>query len=227
MIDPAAMGMTGATRFTRDALADVWSDVGGATSELANLRLAGRDPALPSVFHVTTAAAASIAAATLGAAGLLADRNDEPLRAVDVDSLHAVVAFRSERHVRPLDGVLDDLWDPLAGDYRAADGWIRLHTNYAHHRAAALRVLAVAPDRAAVASAVAQHAPRSSRARSLRQAASRPRCARATRGVLMRTDLVSPTVPSSLSRRARTALRRRCPPPSGHSPEYGSSTSPG
>lgn len=156
MIDRAAMGMTDATRFTRGALADVWSGVGGPTSELAKVRLAGRDPALPSVFYVTTAAVASIASATLGAGGLLADRNREPLRAVDVDTLHAVVAFRSERYVRLLDGVLDDLWDHLAGDFRAADGWIRLHTNYAHHRRAALRVLAVAPERAAVATAVAQ-----------------------------------------------------------------------
>src|SRR5262249_1560795 len=83
---------------------------------------------LPSVFRVTTAASASIAAATLGAAGLLADRNHEPLREVAVDALHAVVAFRSERHVRLLDGGLGGLWDSLAGDYPTADGWIRLHT---------------------------------------------------------------------------------------------------
>lgn len=32
-------------------------------------------------------------------------------------------------------------WDEFAGDYRCADGWIRLHTNAAHHRRAALGVL--------------------------------------------------------------------------------------
>jgi hypothetical protein len=36
----------------------------------------------------------------------------------------------------------------LAGDYLAADGWIRLHTNAPHHRLAALLVLGVA-DRSA------------------------------------------------------------------------------
>ncbi|HEY8317740.1 MAG TPA: CoA transferase [Amnibacterium sp.] len=46
-------------------------------------------------------------------------------------------------------------WDPVAGDYRGADGWIRLHTNAPHHRAAALRVLGVPAERDAVAKAVA------------------------------------------------------------------------
>ena len=32
-------------------------------------------------------------------------------------------------------------WDALSRDYPCADGWIRLHTNAAHHRAAALAVL--------------------------------------------------------------------------------------
>ena len=45
-------------------------------------------------------------------------------------------------------------WDPVAGDYAGADGWIRLHTNAPHHRAAALRVLGVPADRDAVAAAV-------------------------------------------------------------------------
>jgi crotonobetainyl-CoA:carnitine CoA-transferase CaiB-like acyl-CoA transferase len=46
-------------------------------------------------------------------------------------------------------------WDEVAGDYRAADGWIRLHTNAPHHRVAALRVLGAPADRAKVTDAVA------------------------------------------------------------------------
>ena len=137
-----------------ETLAAVWDAVGGEPRELSRVRLTGRDRALPSVFSVTAAASASVAAATLAAAGVLADRNCEPLREVAIDAMHAVIAFRSERHVRIIDGSLGDLWDPLAGDYRATDGWVRLHTNYPHHRAAALRVLGVAPERAAVTSAI-------------------------------------------------------------------------
>ena len=47
-------------------------------------------------------------------------------------------------------------WDPIAGDYQAADGWIRLHTNAPHHREAALAVLQTAADKDAVAAAVSR-----------------------------------------------------------------------
>jgi hypothetical protein len=57
--------------------------------------------------------------------------------------------------LRPDGWALPPVWDPIAGDYAAADGWIRLHTNAPHHRAAAATVLGDATDRAAVAAAVA------------------------------------------------------------------------
>lgn len=56
--------------------------------------------------------------------------------------------------LRPDGWQLPNAWDPVAGDYRAADGWIRLHTNAPHHRDAALEVLGCAADRNAVAEAV-------------------------------------------------------------------------
>ncbi len=49
---------------------------------------------------------------------------------------------------------MPSVWDPIAGDYEASDGWIRLHTNAPHHRAAALAALGVEGDKAAVAAAV-------------------------------------------------------------------------
>lgn len=57
--------------------------------------------------------------------------------------------------LRPEGWDLPSAWDPVAGDYASADGWIRLHTNAAHHRAAVLAVLGCGPERAAVAEAVA------------------------------------------------------------------------
>jgi crotonobetainyl-CoA:carnitine CoA-transferase CaiB-like acyl-CoA transferase len=54
--------------------------------------------------------------------------------------VHAAVAFRSERHLR-IDGEAPAFWDPLTGDYPAADGVVRLHCNYPAHRAAAMTVL--------------------------------------------------------------------------------------
>ena len=56
----------------------------------------------------------------------------------------------------PVGWELPPVWDAVAGDYRCADGWIRLHTNASHHRAAALAVLGLGAgaDRTAVGHAV-------------------------------------------------------------------------
>jgi crotonobetainyl-CoA:carnitine CoA-transferase CaiB-like acyl-CoA transferase len=70
---------------------------------------------------------------------------------VDRDLASAWFAFS----IRPEGWALASPWDAVAGDYAAADGWIKLHTNAPHHRAAALTVLGVPGDRAAVADAVA------------------------------------------------------------------------
>lgn len=56
----------------------------------------------------------------------------------------------------PVAWELPPVWDAVAGDYRCADGWIRLHTNAAHHRIAALKVLGLGEgeDRKTVGTAV-------------------------------------------------------------------------
>lgn len=46
----------------------------------------------------------------------------------------------------PVGWKLPPVWDAIAGDYSCADGWIRLHTNAPHHKAAALKVLGLEPD---------------------------------------------------------------------------------
>ncbi|ALM87025.1 hypothetical protein ASB57_16180 [Bordetella sp. N] len=58
--------------------------------------------------------------------------------------------------IRPTGWELPPTWDSVAGDYRTADGWIRLHTNAAKHRAAAIAVLGCAEERESVAAAVAR-----------------------------------------------------------------------
>lgn len=60
----------------------------------------------------------------------------------------------------PLAWELPPIWDAIAGDYECADGWIRLHTNAPHHRAAALEALGLGAgaDRTTVAAAVAHWA---------------------------------------------------------------------
>lgn len=106
--------------------------------------------ALPSVFAVTDLAVSAVAAAGVAAARWT-DPDDPP--AVEVDATLASHWFAFS--IRPVDFALPPVWDAVAGDYPARDGWIRLHTNAPHHRAAALQVLGTAPDRDEVTRAVA------------------------------------------------------------------------
>ena len=107
---------------------------------------------LTSRYPLSEFATASIATAGLALAELLAALG-MPSGPVRVDRALADHWFATA--VRPDGWDAPGPWDPIAGDYRARDGWIRLHTNAPHHRAAALAVLGVDADRPAVESAVA------------------------------------------------------------------------
>src|ERR1700730_11396558 len=135
--------------------AQVWMLAGGAPDLPARLTVSGPRTFLPSAFDVTGLATASVTAATLAAAEYHAARNEAPVAAVRVDSRAACAAFAAEALFTPLGWSLPDIWDPIAGNYRARDGWIRLHTNYAVHPAAVTRLLK-ATDRASVLAAVSQ-----------------------------------------------------------------------
>jgi len=138
----------------RDApslLAGLWSALHGRAELAGTVSFEGPAGGLPSIYATGELAAAQIGAATLAAAELLAAREGESIRPSQVDRRHAVAAFRSERYLRPIGWERPAPWDPIAGDYRARDRWIRLHTNYASHRAAALSVLGTAAEREAVA----------------------------------------------------------------------------
>jgi len=136
------------------ALAGIWREAGLPESALSAISFSGADPVLPSSFAVGTAAAASIGAAALAAATLLQNRGG-PATSVSVALRDAALEFRSERYLR-IDGQPPPpLWDPIAGLYRTADGWVRLHTNFPHHRDGVLTLLGSAPERSAVAAALA------------------------------------------------------------------------
>jgi hypothetical protein len=103
--------------------------------------MTGPRAVLPSFFDVTGLATASVAAATLAAAEFLAARRETRPQPVTVDSRAACAAFGAEGLFVPLGWQLPEVWDPIAGNYLARDGWIRLHTNYAYHRAVVERLL--------------------------------------------------------------------------------------
>lgn len=98
------------------------------------------DQRLPSYFAVTDLAASSIAAVGCAIANLLGDLNLVNVPpSVQVDRRLASLWFAQSVH--PIDWQMPPVWDAIAGDYETSDGWIRIHTNLPHHRAAALQVL--------------------------------------------------------------------------------------
>jgi crotonobetainyl-CoA:carnitine CoA-transferase CaiB-like acyl-CoA transferase len=141
---------------TKDILADLWTNAGGDPAALAAVTLTGDEPQLPSSFRVAAAAQASIAAAGLAAAEIWRLRSGRS-QSVAVDMRHAVVECRSERYLRRDGQLPPPAWDAIAGVYRTGDGkFVRLHTNFPHHRDAVCTVLNCAPERDAVQAALLQ-----------------------------------------------------------------------
>ena len=97
--------------------------------------------------------------ATAAVAELVATRAGTAVPGARVDTRSASAAFVGELLFTPIGWERPAIFDPVAGDYRSADRWIRLHTNYAAHRAATLGALGLpdadSTDRELVAAAVA------------------------------------------------------------------------
>ncbi len=132
-------------------LAEAWAALDSPAAEGGRLTVTGEE-SLPSFFLVTDLATAVIGAASLAVSDLLGMFGRPP--PVTVERHLASAWFITS--LRPREWELPAPWEPIAGDYRSADGWIRLHTNAPHHRAAALAVLGCAGEREVVAAAVSR-----------------------------------------------------------------------
>ena len=138
----------------RDILADLWTSTGGEPSALDRVTLTGEESQLPSSFRVAAAAQTSIAAAAMAAANIWQLRSGQP-QDIAVDMRHAVVECRSERYLRVDGKPPGPAWDAIAGVYNTGDGrFVRLHTNFPHHRDAVCKVLDCKPERDAVQAAL-------------------------------------------------------------------------
>ena len=142
----------------REALAALWSSAGLPAAALRDAALSGAEPVLPSSFAVGTASQVPLAAAALAAADVGRLRNGLGQQ-VCVDMREA--ALESCGHFT-VDGRAPVVWDKVAGLYPCGGdgrgGWVRLHTNFAHHRDGVLRLLGLpsgsGSERAAVAAAL-------------------------------------------------------------------------
>jgi crotonobetainyl-CoA:carnitine CoA-transferase CaiB-like acyl-CoA transferase len=124
---------------------------------LDHLHLTGADPVLPSSFAVGTAAQTAIAASALAAVSIGRLRGLPPQQ-VSVDMRHAAIEYRSEHWLSVNGGPPAQEWDKIAGTYQCGDGrWVRLHTNFPHHRDGVLKLLGCAYDRESMAAALRRY----------------------------------------------------------------------
>jgi crotonobetainyl-CoA:carnitine CoA-transferase CaiB-like acyl-CoA transferase len=125
----------------RKALEGLWQLAGLPAQALDFAALTGFDPVFPSSFAVGTAAQAAIAAAALAACEVGHIRGTARQQ-VGVDMVHAALECTAWFSI---DGRVPELWDKFSGLYPCADGWVRIHANFAHHRGGALKLLGLDP----------------------------------------------------------------------------------
>ncbi|MFE2235645.1 CoA transferase [Streptomyces sp. NPDC059442] len=135
----------------RGATESLWSALGGDPALLDRVSYGG-----PSGLLAARLPVMDLARATVAVAGLAAVEREGGAARVRVDDGAVATAFVSERHLR-VDGRAPVSFAPLSRFWRAADGWVRTHANYPHHRAALLTALGVdAESEEAVAAAIAE-----------------------------------------------------------------------
>jgi crotonobetainyl-CoA:carnitine CoA-transferase CaiB-like acyl-CoA transferase len=117
----------------------VWAALGGEP-ELLERVAAGPAGGLRAAVPVMALARAVTASCALAAAELLARRSGGAVPAVRVDDGAVATAFTSERHLL-IDGRPGATFAPLSRFWPTADGWLRTHANYPHHRARLLAAL--------------------------------------------------------------------------------------
>ncbi|KAF9523912.1 CoA-transferase family III domain-containing protein [Crepidotus variabilis] len=141
-----------------EELKQIWVSNGLPESFLARLKLEGAsDTAVNSSFRIGDAAQVSIGLSGLSASYLYYLQTGED-QLVNVDARHAVLSFHSEAWYT-INGSAPktDSWGSIAGLYPTKDlGWVRIHTNFPHHRSGILSILAIPdpPDNPATRSAV-------------------------------------------------------------------------
>lgn len=133
-----------------------WAALGADPALLDRVSYGGPTDGLPARLPVRELARATVAVCSLAAAELAAARTGGPVPRVRVDDGAVATAFLSDRLVR-VDGRAAATFAPLSRFWRAADGWVRTHANYPHHRERLLVALGLPGDAGvdAVAEAVA------------------------------------------------------------------------
>ncbi|WP_330258573.1 CoA transferase [Streptomyces murinus] len=127
-------------------IAFAWTALGGDPALLSRVTTVERPGSLAARLPVRRLARACVGACALAAAELGARRTGRAeVPGVRVDDGAVAAAFHSERLLR-VDGRAPLSFAPLSRFWRTADGWVRTHANYPHHRARLLDALGLPAD---------------------------------------------------------------------------------
>ncbi|MFJ8543578.1 CoA transferase [Streptomyces sp. NPDC093586] len=133
-----------------------WSALGGDPALLRRVTTTVREGALPGRLPVRESARICVGVCALAAAELAARRAGlARVPGVRVDDGAVATAFTSERHLR-IAGREPVSFAPLSRFWRTADGWLRTHANYPHHRRRLLAALDLPDDPELVAAALGE-----------------------------------------------------------------------
>ncbi|WP_328893198.1 CoA transferase [Streptomyces sp. NBC_00236] len=135
------------THLPDSATGQAWAALGGDSVLLSRIGTTEAAGLLPARLPVRELARAAVAVCSLAAAELAARRTGGPVPRVRTDDGAVATAFVSERHLR-IDGRAPASFAPLSRFWRTADGWVRTHANYPHHRARLLGTLGLPADTA-------------------------------------------------------------------------------
>ncbi|EJC97965.1 CoA-transferase family III [Fomitiporia mediterranea MF3/22] len=120
----------------------IWTEAGLPDEFLENLHLGDTpDPSVNSSFRLGTAAQTTIGLSGLAAAYFYQLASGKA-QTVSVDPRHAILEFKSESY-----WLIDDKkpsgksFDELSGLYQTKDGFVRIHTNFPHHKQGILDLL--------------------------------------------------------------------------------------
>ncbi|MEV8036314.1 CoA transferase [Streptomyces sp. NPDC086182] len=131
---------------THSPMAVAWQELGGDPALLPGVSTVGSAGVLEARLPVRDLARACVGVCALAAAELGARRAGlARVPRVCVDDGAVATAFVSERHLR-IDGRAPVGFAPLSRFWRTADGWVRTHANYPHHRARLLDALGLGAD---------------------------------------------------------------------------------
>jgi CoA-transferase family III len=143
-------GVNMAEDITRSMLLEVMLALGLPAENALQIDFVEGDR-LPSCFPVTQLAAASIGAVAGAVSQLIGLVTTKPSVVVS----HRLASLWFGWSIKPIGWAMPGPWDDIAGDYKTQDGWIKIHTNAPHHRAAALSVLGCEPNRQTIADIIA------------------------------------------------------------------------